>query len=353
MARQRSGRISVYKPRRHRKKWRIEVRDSFTRKRSYLNYDSEKEARKGYKKLVEEATRHQAPTVLEVLPSYRRYMLDKGNKESSVKTSMFRLEKFFEANTSPISLLTRKDIESMYAARCGITRADTSRNELNQVKTFFRWLVKTERLSENPSSDIEPVLSGRRRKGKAQLRPAEAKRFLDQAILEAREGNDGSLACAMALLLGLRQSEITGRVVRDVDLFTKVLYVEDAKTEAGNRAVEIPKVLYEILKSRAGERQPLELLFQNERGNVHHPAWVRENTRRICRNLGLPRITAHGLRGTHASLARGAGVTGHMVSQQLGHASYQVTQDHYLADGIDAEQERKAALRVLEGGKPS
>lgn len=353
MARQRSGRISVYKPRRHRKKWRIEVRDCFTGKRSYLNYDSEKAARRGYKKLVEEAARHQAPTALEVLPSYRNYLLEKGNKESSVTTSMYRLEKFFEGNTSPIGLLTCKDVESMYASRCKTTRADTSRNELNQVKTFFRWLVKTGRLSESPAEEIEPVFSGRRRKGKAQLRPAEARRFLDLAVSEAREGNDGSLACAMALLLGLRQSEITGRLVRDVDLFAKVLYVEDAKTQAGNRAVEIPKVLYEILKHRIGERQPLELLFPNERGNVHHRSWVRENAMRICKKLGLPRVTAHGLRGTHASLARRAGVTGHVVSQQLGHASYQVTQDHYLAEGVDEEQKRRTAIHVLEGGKSS
>ena len=62
----------------------------------------------------------------------------------------------------------------------------------------------------------------------------------------------------------------------------RILYVEDAKTQAGNRAVEIPKVLYEILKHRIGERQPLELLFPNERGNVHHRSWVRENAMRLC-----------------------------------------------------------------------
>jgi integrase len=49
-----------------------------------------------------------------------------------------------------------------------------------------------------------------------------------------------------------------------------------------------------------------------------------------CRNLGIPEITIHGLRHTHASLLLFAGVSIASVARRLGHSSMTTTQKTYL-----------------------
>jgi len=58
-----------------------------------------------------------------------------------------------------------------------------------------------------------------------------------------------------------------------------------------------------------------------------------------------------GLRGTHSTIAQEAGATSHLVARQLGHESVKTTHESYTAPGTVERQERKAALKVLTGGK--
>ena len=51
---------------------------------------------------------------------------------------------------------------------------------------------------------------------------------------------------------------------------------------------------------------------------------------RHCKRAGVPVITIHGLRHTHASLLLFAGVSIASVSRRLGHASMTTTQETYL-----------------------
>ena len=51
---------------------------------------------------------------------------------------------------------------------------------------------------------------------------------------------------------------------------------------------------------------------------------------RHCKRLGIPAISVHGLRHTHASLLLFAGVSIGSVARRLGHASMTTTQKTYL-----------------------
>lgn len=62
-----------------------------------------------------------------------------------------------------------------YEKRRGEVAVDTHRNELSEVKTFLRWCVGKSMLPRSPAEEVEPI--GRRRKGKPQLRRAEAMAF--------------------------------------------------------------------------------------------------------------------------------------------------------------------------------
>jgi integrase len=57
----------------------------------------------------------------------------------------------------------------------------------------------------------------------------------------------------------------------------------------------------------------------------HWRDWPRENVQRICRLADVPEVTAHGLRGTHATLAEEEGATGDLVARALGHEHVSTT----------------------------
>jgi integrase len=76
---------------------------------------------------------------------------------------------------------------------------------------------------------------------------------------------------------------------------------------------------------------------------------LRFAVRRICRFAGTPLVGPHGLRGTHATLAVEAGVTGDAVAASVGHGSLAVTAGHYAkAEAITSERTHQIENLVRE-----
>jgi integrase len=172
----------------------------------------------------------------------------------------------------------------------------------------------------------------------------EARRFLTTAFAE---NSESGLAAAMALLMAMRASEITDRVARDIDDGGRILWIERAKTRAGDRQLEIPEVLRLRLVALAANRAPDERLF----GDVDRH-WVGYHVRRLCKAAKVPTVTPHGLRGTHSSISAQAVPIDH-VARALGHAGTQVTRQHYLAPGSEAPRKQRVVLKALAGGLTS
>src|SRR5262249_19246530 len=93
-----------------------------------------------------------------------------------------------------------------------------------------------------------------------------------------------------------------------------------------------------------------DLLFPSERGNAF--GWSEPMVRRYCepalRKAGLPRVRFHDLRHTFATLLIAQGEHPKLISEQLGHASVQITLGRYghLVDQSygDASDRLEAAL---------
>ncbi|MFH1923365.1 MAG: tyrosine-type recombinase/integrase [Planctomycetota bacterium] len=350
MARRKKPKLAVYPPRPHRRRWRIEIRDGVTGNRSRPSFDSEEEAWKDYHKALKEAAELDEPTLGELIEIYLTEQVEKGLRPKSIRSYMYHLEAFFEPILNiNVRRLTPRRCEELYRLRRQGTAADSHRNGLARAKAFGRWLVKTGRLKKSPVKDVEPI--GKRRRGKLQLVPGEARLFLNRAIELSGRGSDAAFACAVTLVMGLRPSEITRRVVRDVDAATRLLFIEEAKTEHGNRRVEIPAVLWPQFEQRIQGREAQSQLLPGESdGGFHCEQWVGKFSKRLCQRLGLPEVCAQGLRGTHATLAREAGSTGHAVAMQLGHGDSRVTDAHYTkASAVERSRQRRA-LEVLVGG---
>lgn len=96
--------------------------------------------------------------------------------------------------------------------------------------------------------------------------------------------------------------------------------------------MKLPKVLQPLLAGLAKGKSPDDRLF----GDVQRH-WVLRSVKRCCRAAGVREVTSHGLRGTHAKVAREVGVSGVLLAAAMGHESETTTTEHYAGRGAVAQ----------------
>lgn len=279
-----------------------------------------------------------ARTVGKTVEEYLLYLKAKGNRERSIDTTRDRLSGLLKPLWGlPLAEVTPHRAMATYQTYAADRSPDTHRNALNQARSYRRWCNKQGWVKTNPWAEVEPM--GRRSAGKPQLEPDEARRFarlcLDRALFD-----DGAAAALLCLYLGLRAGEVVGLEKRALNLETGLLSVRVSKTRAGVRRLEIPAVLVPALKARI--ERPVIFPYRRE--------WVRDSVQRLCLVAGVPVVCAHGLRGTHATLATAAGLTPKMVAGSLGHESDQVTRTNYIAPGTIERAHNRSIEQRLDSG---
>lgn len=228
--------------------------------------------------------------------------------------------------------------------------AETARSTLARCRRFARWAMRQRYLTRDPfpaSDELE--LEGPRRRSRAQLTIDEARRLTETAVAEAEAGSEpeAGVGVLMALLLGLRASEVTGRRVRDLDDDGRILWITASKTEAGRRHVHVPEVLRALLAGIAQGRAGDEPLL-----GARSRWWLEKRAKKLCARAGVTIVSPHGLRRTHVTLAREAGATGPTVAAAVGHADGGRTAErHYQAPGTTERARQRVALTVIEGGE--
>lgn len=277
---------------------------------------------------------NECQTVGEAAAMYLAELEDRGTKESHRVSVAARLRLIFpDQDKQLLTELHPIVCKRLYdEARSKGKSVDYHRNALLTARSMCTWLVDTHVLVSNPFAGIKGV--GKRKRGKKQLTIDEARRFVDVCLAEDSIHATAALCC---LLLAMRSGEIVKLTPRDIDDGGRVLRVEDAKTEAGNRLIEVPEVL------RA--RLPALAAAEYTRHRVNH------HVHRLCKVAKVADVGPHALRGTHASLATRAGASSQLVADSLGHASSDVTRQHYTERGATEQAAGRTALRVLSGGR--
>lgn len=354
----------IYGPYRSRNGWILHLRPTPGRPGGTRRYSTEGEALADAEKLRSdlrtEQSRHK--TVDDAIDAYGEH-LEARHYKHSVET-LRRIRVFFAADLD--AELARLTPRRCVAAWEALQRRTTPKGEqlsvtsargyLTHTRTFLRWCVSQRWLAADPTAGIQPREPLAH--GKEQLRIDEARRWAAKA-LELAPKHPGAVAALCALLLGLRASEITTRQVRDLDDEGRLLWVPRSKTKAGRRTLETGDLLRPLLEALARGRPGDALLFGGRRRNRRAPdetvphlrGWVLHWTKRICDLAEVPRVSAHGLRGTHASLAVSAHATVRVVSEALGHATTGVTLQSYADADEVARAKQRQALEVLRGGK--
>jgi integrase len=212
--------------------------------------------------------------------------------------------------------------------------AASHRTVLAQCKRLYAWAVEKGYAAQNPFVGIKPV--GRPKVGKSQLRIDEARRFVALALERAQSGDRAATCALMALMLGMRASEVLCRIVRDLDDAGRVLWITRGKTDNARRRLHVPDVLRPLLLRLADGKAPDEYVFGCSPVHPDKPltdAWLWTRIQKLCKEAGVPRVSTHSLRGLHSTLALEAGATSSAVAAALGHGSFQITAKHYAAPG--------------------
>ena len=155
----------------------------------------------------------------------------------------------------------------------------------------------------------------------------------------------------LALFTGMRLGEVLALRERSFKLDKGAIEVREAleetgaygirfksaKTNAGRRDITLPDIVLEALREHRkqlletrlllgqGRLAPDDLLFANLEGGPLRPSAISSDWGDVAERLGMPEITFHGLRHTHASqliASNGDIVT---ISKRLGHAKPSVT----------------------------
>lgn len=288
-------------------------------------------------------------TVGDAVTAYTEYLTRKGNKDGSVATAKYRLKALLDYTMTLVDLNQRRAQELYDDLVDEGVAPDTHRGSLVSGRAFGKFCVTKGWLTSNPFTNVLPV--GRKAKGKAQLRVDEARKLLRHCRRAWDEHQDRSAVAAMlALMFSLRASEVSQLLARDVDDRGRVLRIAEhqAKSVASKRQAAVPGWVVPILLALADAPATEEgHLFALDDGTT--PAdrhWVLRATRRHCKAAGVPVITAHGLRGTSATIGTAQAGGAHVMSAALGHESEAITRDAYIDAGpvADATTARIADL---------
>lgn len=164
-------------------------------------------------------------------------------------------------------------------------------------------------------------------------------------------GRDLYVPAMVSLFTGMRRSEVLalrwGRVdldkgliqVREALEYTKAhgIRFKSPKSKAGRRDITLPAILIDVLREHrkaqlelrlrlaAGRLQDNDLLFADIDGGPLSPNAVSAAWSDYAKAIGMPEVTFHALRHTHASQLIDANVDIVTISKRLGHAKPDIT----------------------------
>ncbi|MFZ0158193.1 MAG: tyrosine-type recombinase/integrase [Kineosporiaceae bacterium] len=168
--------------------------------------------------------------------------------------------------------------------------------------------------------------------------PEQAREFLT-----LMEGDRTYPVWAFLLGCGLRIGELVWLRWANVDLVRRRVQVVDFASTLGHdlvpsagkshdavRSIELDDGLVRVLRQQralqaeealaASAYEASDYVFTKPDGGSYHPQFLSRLIARYSKELGLPRLTAHGLRHTSATLMLASGVAPKVAAERLGHA---------------------------------
>ena len=173
----------------------------------------------------------------------------------------------------------------------------------------------------------------------------------------------------LSLFAGLRRGELLALRWCHINLDRKVLQVREAleetkahgvqvkapKSRAGRRDISLPDIVVDALREHRKAQLELrfrlglgkcdnDFLFPTLEGTLPSPRAFSAEWADVAASIGMPDITFHALRHTHASALIDAGVDIVTISKRLGHSSPNITLKVYAH--LFREKDDKASAAI-------
>lgn len=277
-----------------------------------------------------------------------------------------------------LSKITRTDIQRLINRYGETHELPTVRDFLHHIEAPLKDAVYEGWIKKDPTYKIRATSQVEHRITRAKwLEPDQIKK------LEHVLSDSDRVAATMFdfdLRTGLRFAELLAITPKDVDQQHMTIYVnkswnyknvnmhfQPTKNKYSNRVIKLDfRAMQEIMKYMQG-CEPEEPIFvkalTNERKalrhDIAHPQRTHKDLKQkyariynstlnqlltsYCKEAGVPRISIHSLRHTHASMLISAGVSIQSVAKRLGHGNTETTQRTYihLLDDLAAKDDNK------------
>ena len=202
--------------------------------------------------------------------------------------------------------------------------------KISALRSFFRWLVRSDRLKQNPVVGL--TLPKKQRKLPKFLTIPQIEALLNAPLVEKKPESQFAVWRDKAILEtlysgGLRVHELAGLNDDDLDVLGEVVRVrgkgkKERLTPLGAPALEAVQKYLELRRRVA--RGPL---FVNRFGTRLTPRSVQRMLKKYLLAAGLdPALTPHKLRHSFATHMLDAGADLRSVQELLGHANISTTQ---------------------------
>ena len=236
----------------------------------------------------------------------------------------------------------------------------TVRHARRPLHACMNQAVRMGRIKTNPVSAIpQPRLNGPGAENARRLTRDEANMLI--ATLADAEPNLAAIV-ALALMRGMRRGEVLALAWEDIDTDKRVIHVrrnlreerikakdgsyvvrltvKDPKTKTSTRDLILNEQIVGFLKRvhaqqaehrlRNGPEWNTPYVFTTDVGKLLWPSNVYSRFRTFLKRNGLPMVSLHDLRRTHAKLSIEGGARLEQVSETLGHASVETTKSIYI-----------------------
>lgn len=192
--------------------------------------------------------------------------------------------------------------------------------------------------------------------------PEQAREFLG-----LMEGDRTYPLWAFLMGSGLRIGELVWLRWANVDLERRLVHVVDFASTVGHdlvastgksreavRTIDLDDGLVAVLRQQrlvqaqealaAPDYLASEFVFTKPTGGSYHPQFLSRMIGRFSQEVGLPRLTAHGLRHTSATLMLASGVPAKVAAERLGHADPTLFTNLY--SHVTPTMQREAADKI-------
>ncbi len=209
----------------------------------------------------------------------------------------------------------------------------TIRNTLNPFQAICRHAIRRDRLSVNPTRDLElPAAKGRRERVASAVEA--------EALLSALPFSERAL-WATAFYAGLRRGELRALRWSDIALGRSEIRVErswdeevgavDPKSDSSSRTVPVLAVLRDYLVARKleGTCADDDLVFGRSSSAAFVASTARSRAIKAWKRAEIEPITLHECRHTFASLLIEARVNAKAIQTFMGHSTIEMTFNQY------------------------